>query len=62
MGPSTPPSGAPSSPCPLLVQLEQGALIFRNPAMPLASGKRFFDGEFMRFLFLVYALFVVMNE
>lgn len=47
---------------PLRVQLEQDALIFRNLAMPLASGKCFFDGEFMRFLFLVYALYVVMKE
>lgn len=30
--------------------------------MPLASGKRFFDGELMRFLFLVDALFVVTEE
>lgn len=52
----------PSPHVPLRVQLEQDALIFRNLAMPLASGKRFFDGEFMRFLFLVYALFVVMKE
>lgn len=50
-------------PCvPLSVQLEQDALIFRNLVMPLASGKCFFDGEFMRLLFLVYALFVVRKE
>lgn len=47
---------------PLSVQLELNTLIFRNLVMPLASGKRFFDGEFMRFLFLLYALFVVMKE
>lgn len=40
-----PPCHAPR-PRPLSVQLEQNSLIFRNLVMPLASGKRFFDGEF----------------
>lgn len=56
------PAALPPPHVPLSVQLEQNTLIFRNLVMPLASGKRFFDGEFMRFLFLVYALFVVTKD
>lgn len=49
----------PHLPAPPSLRPEQDALLLRNLAMPLASGKRFFDGELMRFLFLVDALFVV---
>lgn len=60
--PPRPPLPCPSSRVPLSVPLEQDTLLLRNLVMPLASGKRFFDGEFMRFLFLVDALFVVTKE
>lgn len=56
------PAVLPPPRAPLSVRLEQDTLILRNLVMPLASGKRFFDGEFMRFLFLVDALFVVTKE
>lgn len=60
-----PPSSLPCSVpflCIIAEQLEQNFLLSRNLVMPLASGKRFFDGVFMGFLFPVNALFVGTSE